>query len=235
MATSAGRSRRSRPAPPPAASRRSHRVVLSVLVSALIGFAVVSWLSYGRKYLAEPVDLWWSGLMLEQRSDVGLVLAWIPAVIGGPIPMLLIGLTMVGTFLYLRWKVVALTVAAAMVTSVALAAPLAAVVARTRPENSLAETVPTSFPSGHTAMAATVVLVLALIFRRWLLWVLGALWVVAMGWCRTYLQAHWLTDVVAGALLGIIAGALAWLVIETIRGRRARVERDTSVAEPLPS
>jgi undecaprenyl-diphosphatase len=149
--------------------------------------------------------------------------------------MLIIGLTMVGTFLYLRWKVVALTVAAAMVTSVAMAAPLAAIVARTRPATSLAETVPTSFPSGHTAMAATVALVLALIFRHWLFWVLGVVWVVIMGWCRTYLEAHWLTDVIAGALLGIIAGALAWLVIETIRSRRSRVNEDQTVAEPLPS
>ncbi|SFN87668.1 phosphatase PAP2 family protein [Mycetocola miduiensis] len=235
MSTSAQRSSRRRPTPPPAASDHPRRVVLVVFVAAAIAFGIVSGLSYGKRYLAEPVDLWWGDLMLEQRTDAGLFLAWIPAVIGGPIPMLIIGLAMVGTFLYLRWKVVALTVAAAMVTSVAMAAPLAAAVARTRPETSLAETVPTSFPSGHTAMAATVALVLALIFRHWLLWVLGTVWVVAMAWCRTYLEAHWLTDVIAGALLGIIAGSVAWLAIETVRRRRTRTKEEQGMTESLRS
>jgi membrane-associated phospholipid phosphatase len=207
--------------PPDDASDRSRRIALIVAVAALVAFAVIGFLSYGKSYLAEPVDLWWNDLMLENRTDVGLVVAWVPAVIGGPVAMLIIGLLMVGTFLFLRWKRIALVVACAMVASVALAAPLAAVVARTRPEGSLAETVPTSFPSGHTAMAATVAVVLALIFRSWIAWVLGIAWVVAMGWSRTYLQAHWLTDVIAGASLGLVAGMLVWYLIETIRGRRA--------------
>jgi membrane-associated phospholipid phosphatase len=32
---------------------------------------------------------------------------------------------------------------------------------------------------------------------------LAGLGVVGMAWSRTYLQVHWLTDVIAGALLGI--------------------------------
>ena len=206
--------------PPVEASDRSRRIALVVCVAALVTFVVVGLLSYGRSYVAEPVDLWWSDLMLSQRTDVGVALAWIPAVIGGPIAMLVIGLALVALFLLLRWKVVALTLAAAMVASVALAAPLAAVVARTRPEASLAETVPTSFPSGHTAMAATVAVILALVFRHWVAWVAGVVWVLVMAWSRTYLQAHWLTDVIAGALLGIVAGALVWFAIETARVRR---------------
>jgi undecaprenyl-diphosphatase len=206
--------------PPVEASDRLRRIALIVAVAALVAFAVVGFLSYGKSYLAEPVDLWWSDLMRENRTDVGLVIAWVPAVIGGPIAMLIIGLLIVGTFLFLRWKHIALTVACAMIASVALAAPLAAVVARTRPEDSLAETVPTSFPSGHTAMAATVAVVLALVFRSWIVWVLGIAWVVLMGWSRTYLEAHWLTDVIAGAFLGLVAGMMVWYVIETIRRRR---------------
>jgi membrane-associated phospholipid phosphatase len=215
-------SERSRRFDPPAdASDRSRRIALLVAAVALMAFAVVCLLSYGKSYLAEPVDLWWNDVMLANRSDIGLIVAWVPAVIGGPIAMLLIGLALVGTFLFLRWKHIALTLACAMVASVALASPLAAMVARTRPDGSLAETVPTSFPSGHTAMAATVAVVLALVFRSWIAWMLGVAWVVIMGWSRTYLQAHWLTDVLAGAFLGLVAGMLVWFLIETVRRRRA--------------
>ena len=222
MTTQQATARSSRFVPPERASDRSRRIALGAATGALVAFVVVGLLSYGPSYLAEPLDVWWSDLMLENRSDAGLVIAWVPAVIGGPISMLIIGLGLVSAFLLLRWKHVAGIVACAMVASVALAAPLAAVVARTRPEGSLAETVPTSFPSGHTAMAATVAVILALVFRSWVAWVLGTAWVVLMGWSRTYLQAHWLTDVVAGALLGLVAGLLVWFLIETIRSRRAR-------------
>lgn len=212
--------------PPSDASDRARRNALIVAAVALVAFIVLGFLSYGKSYIAEPVDLWWNDLMLESRTDVGLVVAWVPAVIGGPISMLIIGLVLVATFLFLRWERIALIVACAMVTSVALAAPLAAVVARTRPEGSLAETVPTSFPSGHTAMAATVGVVLALVFRSWVAWVLGIAWVVFMAWSRTYLQAHWLTDVIAGAFLGLVAGMIAWYLIETIRQRRRATSTD---------
>lgn len=210
-------------------------MALITAIAALAAFGVVCVLSYGKAYLAEPLDLWWNDLMLEQRTDLGLVVAWIPAVVGGPIWMLAIGLAIVGTFLYLRWKLAALMVAAAMVASVILASPLAALVAKTRPEGSLAESVPTSFPSGHTAMAATLAVIFGLMFRHWIAWVLGVFWVVLMAWGRTYLQAHWLTDVVAGALLGVIAGTLVWYSIQTIRRRRARIAADDTVPEGLPS
>ncbi len=215
-------SARRRFSPPESPSDRSRRIALTACITAIALFAIVGFLSYGPAYPAEPVDTWWNDLMLSQRTDVGLVLAWIPAVIGGPIAMLIIGLLIVGALLYLRWKLAALIVAVAMVVSVALAAPLAAVVAKTRPEGSLAESVPTSFPSGHTAMAATVMVILALLLRHWVVWTLGVAWVLWMAWSRTYLQAHWLTDVVAGALLGTVAGLLAWYAIETIRQRRDR-------------
>jgi len=37
--------------------------------------------------------------------------------------------------------------------------------------------------------------------RPW--WTVATLGIVGMAWSRTYLQVHWLSDVVAGALLGI--------------------------------
>jgi len=168
-----------------------------------------------------PIDVWWHNLMVENRTDVGLFLAWIPAHLGGPVVATITGLVVVGILLLLRWWWAAITVAATLLLCIAIAASLARIVARIRPEDSLAEDVPTSFPSGHVAFAAALTTVIALLLRHWVAWALGAIWVVWMAWGRTYLAAHWLTDVIGGALLGVAVGILVWASVETIRRRRA--------------
>ena len=60
-----------------------------------------------------------------------------------------------------------------------------------------------------------------LLFRHWVWWAVGAVWVIWMAWSRTYLAAHWLTDVIGGIFLGVAVGILGWAVVETIRRRRA--------------
>ena len=176
-----------------------------------------------------PIDLWWHELMLASRTEVGLVLAWIPGHAGGPVVAAITAVVIVATLVILRWWWAAITVAATAIVCIAIAAPLARVVARLRPEESLAEIVPTSFPSGHVAFATALVTVLILLFRHWLWWVLGAVWVVWMAWSRTYLAAHWLTDVIGGLFLGVAVGILVWAVVETIRRRRAARAGEPSV------
>ena len=105
------------------------------------------------------------------------------------------------------------------------------IVARARPSDSLAESTATSFPSGHTAVATTVVVTLALLLRKWYVWVGGVLWVLWMMWARTYLHAHWLSDVIAGLLEGIAVATLVWCAVEAIRDRRAIRSRDPAPTE----
>ena len=166
------------------------------------------------------VDLWWHEVMAATQTDAGRVLAWIPSHLGGPAVAAITSVAVVATLLILRWWWAAITVAATLAVCIGIAAPLARIVGRIRPHDSLAEVVPTSFPSGHVAFGAAFVTVLALLFRHWLWWALGAVWVVWMMWARGYLAAHWLTDIIGGLFLGVAVGTLVWAVVETIRRRR---------------
>lgn len=183
------------------------------------------------------VDIWWHDLMAALSSEAWLVAAWVPAVIGGTIGMIVVGALLIAAFLWRgrRWD--AATLAIAMVTVVAIGASMAAVIGRTRPADSLAESVATSFPSGHTAVATTVVVVLGLVLRRRWVWVVGVLWVALMMWSRTYLHAHWLSDVVAGMLEGVAVATFVWASVEAVRARRLARARSSSdiPEEPIES
>ena len=77
-----------------------------------------------------------------------------------------------------------------------------------------------SFPSGHTANAAVVVVSVGLLARRLLVWVGGAGYVAVMGLDRTYLDAHWVTDTIAGAVAGAATAALIWCIAQPRITRR---------------
>lgn len=168
-----------------------------------------------------PVDHWWNDLMGDLTSDVWLFVAWVPAVVGGTVGMIVIGALLIAWLLWRRRGWDAATLAVAMVVVVAIGASMAAVIGRARPEDSLAESVATSFPSGHTAVATTVVMVLALVFRQWYVWAAGLVWVLTMMWSRTYLHAHWVSDVVAGMLEGVAVATIVWACMSLWRTRRA--------------
>lgn len=89
-----------------------------------------------------------------------------------------------------------------------------------------------SYPSGHTAFATALALVVALLAAEWLGALAGSLLVLtaalvagaAMGWAQVALDAHYPTDVLGGwcAALAVVP-ATAWLVDRTIDfGRRDR-------------
>ena len=60
----------------------------------------------------------------------------------------------------------------------------------------------TSFPSGHTAAAFATASILSFYFKKWLIPAFAA--AVCAGLARVYLLVHYPSDVVAGAVIGIL-------------------------------
>ncbi len=127
------------------------------------------------------------------------------------------------------WRCV-LRVVAVLCLDVVLVAAVKRLVDRPRPPSDgwLVTVSTSSFPSGHATATAAAVAVLVLsvvaarLSRRTRVGTLIAatLIVVAMDWSRVYLGVHYLTDVVAGTLLGVwLAVSAAW-VHDAIATRR---------------
>ncbi|HEY6276545.1 MAG TPA: phosphatase PAP2 family protein [Streptosporangiaceae bacterium] len=121
--------------------------------------------------------------------------------------------------------------AAAVVLSEILIGTLKGIYDRARPPGSLVATSGASFPSGHS-IAASVTVVAAVIAlvppgRRRAAWGAAAVAFSAlMALSRAYLGAHWLSDAVAGVLLGTSCALLAALVVgEFQRRHNGRAQR----------
>jgi undecaprenyl-diphosphatase len=68
-----------------------------------------------------------------------------------------------------------------------------------------------SFPSGHALNAFAIGSVIALAFPSLVVPVLGLATSVAAS--RVMLGLHWLSDVIAGALVGLVIGTFVWLAL----------------------
>lgn len=74
-----------------------------------------------------------------------------------------------------------------------------------------------SFPSGHTG--ASFAAAASLFFSKNCLWIPALVIAILMGFSRLYLYAHYPSDVLAGALLGIMLGWLGTAIVKVIWSR----------------
>ena len=194
------------------------RAALS-LGAALIGLVVLIGLFIPAQPLA--IDQRWSEAMSDIPSaalhHLALIFNYLGRGLGRTLSIAAIGLVLV---LSRRWRALLAYAATEALTPLAVNL-LKHILDRPRPPNAMLHANGSSFPSGHAAYAGATTVALVLLFTRpgshrltW--WSLAALTTASMAWSRTYLQLHWLSDVVTGALLGIgvtlVSFALAQLI-----------------------
>jgi undecaprenyl-diphosphatase len=169
------------------------------------------------------VDLEFGGLVSIARGFHSL---GTPA---GNITLVVVG---VALFVLIKRSRAAMVWGGMILAGLALSTLTKELVDRTRPLDGLVTESSASYPSGHVMVSATatglgLALVLGMLWphRARLFVGLAAGYIVIMAWSRTYLRAHWLTDVVGGALFG------AAVVLIIAGFARAYVEREAPPAD----
>jgi membrane-associated phospholipid phosphatase len=208
------------------APRRDVTVAAAVLAITAVVFAVVA--DHGILVRIQRVDDAWLRLMASGRSAPVTVIAKFFNLLGLVYVTLPVRIAIAGYLaLRRRWWHMAAFVAAVVLSEV-LIGTLKNAYDRTRPPGSLVATSGASFPSGH-AIAASVTVVAAVIAlvppgRRRVAWGTAAVaFSVLMAASRAYLAAHWLSDAIAGILLGTSCALLAAVAVDGLqRGWQAR-------------
>jgi undecaprenyl-diphosphatase len=168
--------------------------------------------------IPSAMDSAWNRFMIGIQTPVLVGFSEVMNQVGGSwIAIYLIPLVILAALLIAkRWRA-GLFLVVSLLASVSVVQLLKSLYGRARPEEMLVISDFGSFPSGHTANAATMAAIAMLLFPR--VWVLlvGVLWTIAMAFSRTLLSVHWLSDTIGGMLVGagtvLIVGAimLAWV------------------------
>jgi len=74
-----------------------------------------------------------------------------------------------------------------------------------------------AFPSGHTTTAFVFFTLIALQWRRPAIQLFAVFCAIAVALSRVYLMAHWITDVMAGAVLGMCIAMLVSTVSQRVQ------------------
>jgi membrane-associated phospholipid phosphatase len=180
---------------------------VAVLLVVLLGTVVV----LRERGLPFSFDTEWMDEILEHRSPVWDVPSLVMNALGGGfVAVFVVPLITIAVLLIFRRPWAALYFLIAIIASAAAVQVLKTAIGRPRPEDILVVSDFGSFPSGHSANAATLAVVLGIVFARTWIWVAGSVYTLLMMASRTYLGAHWLSDTIGGLLLGAGVAVLLW-------------------------
>ncbi|WP_137991680.1 phosphatase PAP2 family protein [Streptomyces vilmorinianum] len=183
----------------------------------------------------QALDERWLGWMGGPHAGVPAAAATFLDWFGGPLGVVVPLGFLVFLLVRRRWWSVCCLLVTYVGASALVVQGLKHLVDRPRPDNPLVRVDHGSFPSGHAAGAAMLVVLAGALLvpaaRRRVWWCAGTLFTLAMMWSRTWLHAHWLSDTVAGAAAGAGAALLLWRAFMPVL---AREERGSAAGEGLP-
>ena len=207
---------------PPVSDRVSRRWPLVSGLVVIVAAVLLGGIIALRGNLPFEADAEWMEEILEHRNPVWEVPSLVMNFLGGGwFAFALPGVVVIVLCVRRRfWS--ALFLAASSVLSALAVQLLKGVIGRPRPEDMLVTADFGSFPSGHSANAATLVVCLGIVLRRAWVWAAGAAYVILMMLSRTYLGAHWVSDTVGGLLLGVAVALIVWAPL----ARRISIESE---------
>lgn len=176
------------------------------------------------------IDLSVASLMREARNAPADEIMTVITMMGDTVVILALALVIIGWLVWHKAYRAAYAAGFAIIAAKLFSLALKAGIQRTRPtEIAYAGFDLYSFPSGHATMAAVTFGVLAVLVShalgRWgraVVYAICGIAVVAIAYSRIYLGAHWLSDVAAGLLFGMVMMAAFGVAIEAIPPRRIR-------------
>jgi membrane-associated phospholipid phosphatase len=217
---------RPRPAEHPLLGMPKRDVITTAVLAVLTAVLFVLMAFSGTRAAIQRIDDRWLNLMVDARTPALTGVAKVFNVLGLVVVIWPVRAVVV-LFLAVkrRWWHLAAFVLAVFLSELAIGS-LKTLYDRPRPPDPLVHVSGGSFPSGHSlAASATMIAIVIALFpegprRYW--WGAGAVaFAVLMGLSRTYLAAHWLSDSVAGILMGTTLALGAAIIVHVIRERRA--------------
>lgn len=198
-----------------------------VLASVILGAVIL--LTGNKPFLFDGVwNSWLDSWHVPAVTTFALVMSWLG---GGWFGIFAVPIAGALLLFLLRRPWSAVFFLSAEIVSAAAVQVLKHVFGRARPEEIIIVSDYGSFPSGHTANAATLAVAFFVLFPRLWVAIIGAAWIVLMALARTIVHAHWLSDTLGGAMIGagavLIVAAVVWPLIAK--------ERRTDAPREAPS
>ena len=227
------------PEPPLLAAPRRDAVIAAV-AAALTAAAFIAAADNAVLAHIQHLDDAWLRLMVSGRTAPVTEIAKVFNVLGLVYVTFPVRVAVIGYLGFRRrwWRLAAF--GSAVLLSEILIGTLKGAYDRVRPPGSLVATSGASFPSGHSIAASVTVVAMVIVLvspgRHRVAWAAGAVsFAVLMAASRAYLGAHWLSDAIAGLLLGTSCALLAAVAVDQVQRWRTRPAVPVAAARSIPS